>query len=143
MKSLKDYVLSDNPKMVKKMDKILEKNPSTATYYEAMKSELASSGAIAELPGLGLCVTASYLVVYQMGLGANVNVFPISTITNLYRTNVSNGEYDFDNFYLGVEFDNGSRFDLARFPRSKKSLTQYDPIIDAVKSRKAAVGGNV
>ena len=143
MKSLKDYVLSDNPKMVKKMDKILEKNPSTATYYEAMKSELASSGAVEELPGLGLCVTASYLVVYQMGLGVNVNIFPISSITNLYRTNVSNNEYDFDAFHLALEFESGARIDVARFPRSKKSLTQYDPIIEAVKSRKAAVGGNV
>lgn len=143
MKSLKDYVLNDSPKMTKKIEKILEKNPSTATYYDAMKSELASSGAVEELPGVGLCVTASYLVVYSMGIGANINVFPLSTITNLYRSNVSNGEYDFDAFYLAVEFENGSRFDLARFPRSKKSLTQYDPIIDAVKARKAAMGGNV
>ena len=139
MKSLKDYVLDESPKMTKKMDKVLEKSNS-AQYYGPLKQEVAQ-GVVAELPNLGLCVTNSYLVYYRMsGIGTDFNVFPLSEVSNVFRTNLV-GEYDWDAFYLGVEYNNGTRFNVSRVLRSKKSFTIYDPIIDAVRARVAILNG--
>ncbi|MCQ2532357.1 MAG: hypothetical protein MJ093_06600 [Saccharofermentans sp.] len=139
MKKLVNFLTDESPKMLKKIDKMLENN-SSAQYYDALKQEIQAGNEV-DVPGIGLCVTNSYLVYYKFGIGATLYIIPISNITNLYRTNMDN-EYLYDAFFLAIEKTDGQKQLICRYPRNgKKSLDIYNQIIDAVKSKIAIQGG--
>lgn len=139
MKNLNHYLSDESPKMQKKLEKMLENNDS-AMYLEALKQELRAGGEV-ENTGIGLCVTNSYFCAFKFGIGATISIIPITSISNIYRTNVAD-EYLYDAFFLAVETTNGAKRLFSRYPRTNaKSLDIYKPIIDAVKSRLAAWQG--
>lgn len=139
MKGIKEFLLDDSPKNVKKLEKMLAKDPQSASYFEAAKSEARSANAV-EFQNIRILVTDSYLCYHDLGIGAGFVIIPISTITNIYRTNIISTEYDYDNFTLAVEIGNGIRY-LTRFPRTGKSIDIYNDAIAAVKARMAVNGG--
>ena len=139
MKGNKELLLDESPKNVKKLEKMLAKDPQSATYLEAAKSEARSTNAV-EFQNIRILVTDSFLCYHDMGIGAAFTIIPISTIRNLYRTNIIGTEYDYDNFTLAVEVGSGIRY-LTRFPRTGKSIDIYNDAIAAVKARMALNGG--
>ena len=139
MKSIKEMLLDESPKNVKKLEKMLERDQQSASYLEAARSEARSTNA-AEFANIRILVTDSYLCYHDLGIGAAFVIIPISSITNLYRTNIIRAEYDYDNFTLAVETGSGIRY-LTRMPRSGKNLEIFNEAIAAVKARMALNGG--
>ena len=67
-------------------------------------------------------------------------IVPISSIRNLYRTNIIRYEYDYAYFTLAVETDSGIKY-LMRYPRNGKAMDIFNEVIAAVKERMAVNGG--
>ncbi|MCR4791963.1 MAG: hypothetical protein K5871_04385 [Lachnospiraceae bacterium] len=139
MKGIKEMLLDESPKNVKKLEKMLDKVPGSASYLDAAKAEANGAGAM-EFQNLRILVTDSYLCYHGIGIGAEFLILPLSSIVNLYRSNVIGNEYDYDNFRLAVETETGIRY-LSPFPRSGKGMDIYNEVITAVKGKKAANGG--
>lgn len=134
-KSIKDIVLDESPKNVKKITKALEKDSQPAApYFDAFKAELAN-GTFADFPKLKLVVTTSFVCYYETTFGYTFKIIPAAEIINAYRTNVVGGEYDYDGFTLAVETDS-SLYTLARVARNgKKTLNVFDEVIAEIKKR--------
>ena len=140
MKGVKDLILDDSPKGVKKIEKLLAKDPGSATYFEELKAEAVRATTM-EFPKIRMMVTDSFVCASRLGFPGALIIVPIVQIRNIYRTNVIRNNYDFDNFTLAVETDAGLKF-MASFPRTgAKSLDFFNEVIDAVKSRMALNGG--
>ena len=140
MKGIKEMLLDESPKNVKKLEKMLEKAPGSAAYLEAAKAEANGAGTM-EFPNLNAMVTDSFFCYHSVGIGAEFLILPLSSIVNLYRSNKVGNEYDYNNFRLAVETVNGTRY-LMPYPRAGKGMDIYNDIIVAVKGKKAANGGN-
>ena len=90
-----------------------------------------------------LMVTDSYVCASRLGIAGALIIVPISSITNIYRTNIIMTEYDYDQFTLAVETTSGIKY-LANYPRAgAKTLDIFNEIIDTVKSRMAVSGGTI
>ena len=140
MKGIKEMLLDESPKNVKKLEKMLEKAPGSASYLEAAKAEAKGAGAM-EFPDIRMMVTDSFLCYHGVGIGAEFLILPLSSIVNLYRSNKVGNEYDYSNFRLAVETANGTSY-LMPYPRTGKGMEIYNDLIVAVKGKKAANGGN-
>ena len=140
MKGVKDLLLDDSPKNIKKLEKLLSKDAESAAYLDACRAE-AGSGTAREYPKLRLLLTDSYLCSLRMGFAGGITIIPVSNITSIYRTNIIANEYDFSQFTLAVETTTGIRY-MATFPRTGvKSLDIFNEVIDAVKSKTTLNGG--
>ena len=140
MKGVKDLILDESPKNAKKLEKLLSKDPASAALFEAAKAE-AGRATAQEFPKFRLLVTDSYLCFWRFMVGGSLEIIPISQITNIYRTNILRGEYDFGNVILAVETNEGIRY-LTVYPRTAaKSLDVFNEAIAAVKARMTAIGG--
>ena len=139
MKGLKDLFLDESPKNIKKLEKLLAKDPGSAACFESAKAEAARDSAI-EFPKLRMMVTDSYVCFLRFGIGGPLMIVPISNITNLYRTNVVNNQYDYDNFTLAVETNEGIRY-MAVYPRGNNSFDIFNEVIEAVKFRMSIIRG--
>ena len=139
MKGIKELLLDESPKNQKKLAKLLSKDPVSASFLEAVKSEARGSGAI-DYPKLHTLVTDSFLCYHDFGIGGGLTILPISTIHNLYRTNTISGEYCFYDFFLAVETESATRY-LMRLPRSGNGIDKYQEVIAAVRARMTVNGG--
>lgn len=139
MKGIKDLLLDDSPKNTKKLEKLVAKDPESASYLESAIGEAKGAGA-KEFPKLRTLVTDSYVCYQGVGIGAGLTIVPISSIKNLYRTNIVRYEYDYDNFTLAVETASGIKY-LMRYPRNGKAMDIFSEVIAAVKERMAVNGG--
>jgi hypothetical protein len=140
MKGIKEMLLDESPKNVKKLEKLLEKAPGSAAYLEAAKAEASGAGAM-DFPNLYMMVTDSFLCYHSVGIGAQLLILPLSSIVNLYRSNKVGNEYDYTNFRLAVETVSGTIY-LTSYPRTGKGMEIFNDVITAVKGKKAANGGN-
>ena len=138
MKGIKELLLDESPKNQKKLEKMLAKNPVSASYLEAAKTEARGAGAM-EFPDVRALVTDSFLCYHDIGIGAGLTILPISVIRNLYRTNIIGGEYNFSDFYLAVETASAIMY-LMRLPRFG-NIDKYNDVIAAVKARMTVNGG--
>ena len=138
MKGIKELLLDESPKNQKKLEKMLAKNPVSASYLEAAKAEARGAGAM-EFPDVRALVTDSFLCYHDIGIGAGLTILPISVIRNLYRTNIIGGEYNFSDFYLAVETASAIMY-LMRLPRFG-NIDKYNDVIAAVKARMTVNGG--
>ena len=139
MKSIKEMLLDDSPKAAKKLEKLLAKDTESASYLDAVKAEAGGSGAV-EFPKLRMLVTDSFVCYLGLGIGGGLMIVPISSIRNLYRTNIIRYEYDYAYFTLAVETDSGIKY-LMRYPRNGKAMDIFNEVIAAVKERMAVNGG--
>ena len=63
-------------------------------------------------------------------------------IANLYRSNISNGEYDYDFFHLDLDLHDGRKLHVGSVPRSAKTfMTIFEEVITYTRSRINVVGG--
>lgn len=139
MKGVKDLILDDSPKNVKKLEKLL-KDPASASYLDAARAEAANSTAM-EFPKFRMMVTDSFVCYSRIGIAGEVVIIPISTITNVYRTCIVRNEYEFEQFTLAVETTGGLKY-LANFPRTgAKSLDIFNDVISAIKAKMTVSGG--
>lgn len=142
MKGVKDMILDDSPKNAKKLEKLLAKDPGSAAYLEAARAE-ASSATAKEFTKFRMLVTDSFICCSRIGIAGALIIVPISTVTNIYRTNIIMTEYDHDQFTLAVETTSGIKY-LANYPRAgAKTLDIFNEIIDTVRSRMAVNGGAI
>lgn len=140
MKGVKDLILDESPKNVKKLEKIFEKDPESASYFDALKAEAGRSSA-QEFTKFRILVTDSFVCYSPVVFGGRLNIVPITKVRNIYRTNIVRGEYNFDNFTLAVETDTGIIY-LAVYPRAgAKTLDIFNEVIEAVRTRMAVNGG--
>lgn len=139
MKGIKDMFLDESPKNVKKLEKLLAKDPDSASHLEAAKAETNGSGAM-EFPKIRMLVTDSFVCYFRIGIGGAIMIVPISEITNIYRTNIVRGEYEYEQFTLAVETTKGIRY-MANFPRSGKSFDIFNEVIALVRERMSVNGG--
>ena len=77
MKGIKEFLLDESPKNVKKLEKMLAKDPQSASYFEAAKSEARSTNAV-EFQNIRILVTDSYLCYHDLGIGAGFVIIPAS-----------------------------------------------------------------
>lgn len=140
-KTIIDMLKDDSPKMAKKINKCLEsKNCSvmTKTYFESFRQEAISSGTAVDFPKVKIIVTNSYICSYEMTFGFTVDIVPLSIVENVYRSNIINGEYDYESFYLAIEMSEGRRTYFGRTLRvGKKNLDAFVDVINTIKSKKA------
>ncbi len=139
MKSIKELLLDESPKNQKKLEKMLAKDPVSASYLAAVKAEANGAGAM-EFTNLHTLVTNSFLCYQDIGIGGGLTILPISTIRNLYRTNIVNGEYDYSDFFLAVETSSAIRY-MMRVPRYGNGIDKYNDVIAAVRARMTVNGG--
>lgn len=139
MKGIKELLLDESPKNLKKLEKMLAKDPVSASCFEAAKAEARGAGAM-EFPNLHTLVTDSFLCYHDIGIGGGLTIFPISAIRNLYRTNIIGGEYDYSYFFLAVETTSSIRY-LMRLSRFGNGIEKYKDVIAAVKGRMTVNGG--
>lgn len=142
MKSIKDLILDDGPKAIKKREKIFAKDTESGKYYEDLKAEVTRESTM-EFPKLKMLVTDSYVCTSQAVFGGSLIIVPISQITNIYRTNIVSGKYNHDYFTLAAETGSGIKY-LAVYPRAgTKGLDIFNEIIEVVRSRMALNGGGL
>ena len=140
MKGLKDFILDDSPKAAKKLEKIFAKDPESGAYFEQLKAEVNRPSA-QEFPKFRIIITDSFVCFSRLMFGGSLEIIPLSQITNIYRTNIVRGGYDYENFTLAAETANGIRY-LSVYPRtSAKSLDVFNEVIDAVRAKIAVNGG--
>lgn len=144
MKSIQEILGDTKPKSIEKLNKAFESS-GFGQYKDSFIAEALSAGA-KDFPNIKCIVTDTYLCCYfglVSAFGKSVFVVPLSGIKSVYRSNINNEpKYDYDNFYLGVEFNNGNRCSVATLLRhSKNVLHAYDDIIAYVNSKKALVEG--
>lgn len=135
-KSIKDILLDESPKGLKKIEKALEKHANTTTRenFETLKKELANDTFV-DFPKLRVVVTNSCVCSYNTAITFTIDITPISKITNAFRSNIVNGEYDYDNFHLQLETTDHINVYYADQIRTKKVFTAYDEVVAEIKKR--------
>lgn len=140
MKGVKDLILDESPKNLKKLEKMFTKDPESGAYFDALKAE-ANRDSAQEFPKFRMMVTDSFVCFWRNMIGGTLEIVPTEKITNIYRTNVVRGQYDYDNVTLAVETGSNIRY-MAVFPRtSAKSLDVFNEVIEAVRAKIALNGG--
>lgn len=142
MKSIKDF-LSDEGKMgIKKRQKAFERGNCS----ECMDDIIAESKreSAKDFPRFKCMVTDNYFVDYSEvdnWRTGYVQAVSLSVVTNVYRTNFnSNNKYDFNHFYMCMEFKNGNRYSFAPIIRGNEICRVHGPLIDLVKQRTKMLG---
>lgn len=140
MKGVKDLILDESPKNIKKLEKMFTKDPGSGALFEGLKAEVNRPSA-QDFPKFKMMVTDSYVCFWRNMLGGSLEIIPLDKITNIYRTNIINGQYNYENFTLAVESGNSIRY-LATYPRtSVKSMDVFNEVIEAVRAKIAINGG--
>mgnify|MGYP003292642826 CR=1 FL=1 len=135
-KSIKDMILDESPKSVKKIEKSLNSkniSPITVANFEAMKSELAT-GSSKDYPKLKVLITDSFVLRYETSFGFAFEIVPLKDVQNAYRSNIVNGEFEYDNFHLAIETAEKTYY-FAQMLKNKKTYTAYEEIIADIKKK--------
>lgn len=144
-KTITDVLKDDSPKMQAKITKYLEGDNViglTRQYFESFKNEVINGSSNHDFPKLKIIITDSFVAYYEYALSFKLNIVPLDMVKNVYRTNVVNGNYSFEDFFLAVEMTDGNKTLMSRTFRSgKKSLQIYDEIIATLKSKISLRGG--
>ena len=139
-KSIKDILLDDKPKIAKKIAKALgepDQNPERYAQLERLKNDLRADNFL-EFPKVKMVVTPTLLAYVDFSLAHNLVMVEMDQIRNAYRKNIYNGEYDFDNFYLGIELLDGQCYGIAPIIRNgDRNIDVYEPVIEAIHCRAA------
>ena len=136
-KPINVLLLDESEKNQKKINRMLEGNKIsqlTVTNFEQMKSEVAR-GEFTDFSKIKIMITSSYLVYYNMILGYFFEIIPLNMIVNAYRTNMCNGEYDYNNFNLAVELTDSSVGYISTYIKTDKNYDVYEPVITELKVR--------
>lgn len=136
-KTIKSILLDESPKNTKKINKALggeNASPDALATFEELKREIANDTFV-DFPKLKLVITNSYILSYNLTFAYKFDVVPLSTVKNAYRTNIYNGEYDYDCFYLAVELISGDVREFAAICRNKKALDAYVEVISEIQKR--------
>lgn len=141
-KNMLNLVLSDKAKDQTKITKAIESDSLTCACWEAFRQE-AASGTTVELPNVKLIITDNYLCWYSTAIKLSFRLIPITSIMNLYRTNMIDGNYDYGNFRLALELSDGSRLTVAPYARSKKTLDVYEEAIRIVREKMSLRAGGI
>ena len=143
MKPIKDILSDTKPKNVKKVTKAFE-NGGCSQYMAQFLAEAAEDTAM-DFPKVKCLVTDNYFCCYSLfasGFSNLMTVVPLNQIANLYRSNISNGEYDYDFFHLDLELYDGSKLHVGSVPRNAKTfMTIFEEVITYTRSRINVVGG--
>ena len=143
-KSIKDILMDESPNNIKKIEKALtdkKASANTKTYFDSFKSEIATG---VDFPKVNTVVTNSFICNYSLTFGYTFDIIPLNSVKNVYRCNMINGKFDYNDLWLAVEYTDGRVSYIARVPRTNaKSLDSYVDVVAAIKSKLAAFGGGV
>lgn len=136
-KTVQALVDSSNPKLQKNLQKAFE-NGCGSQYYDAFRAEVLA-GSVTDFPKLSAAVTASYVCFYATFgwiAGSSLEIIPLDQIDRVYRCNLVNGEYRFDNIFLVAETKDGkANFCFSIFRNQKPLFNTFDELIRLIRSR--------
>ncbi len=145
-KSIKDILMDESPKNIKKIEKALADKKAdalTKTYFDSFKTEVCNGTGV-DFPKVNTIVTNSFICNYGLTFGYTFTIIPLNTVKNVYRCNMINGKFDYDDLWLAVESTDDRKTYISRVQRTNaKSLDSYVDVVAAIKSKLAAFGGGV
>ena len=144
MKTFVDILKDSNQKTLNKVATAFEQSGSK----EYMASFIAEATGVSatDFPKVGCMITNNYICAYStlMRMSYKILVFPLSQVTNIYRSNMSiDNVYDFTGFYLFADMADGSKKQLAFNARKGNKVDMYDELIGCFKNRKRTSGEEV
>lgn len=144
VKTVNEIFFDTNPKNLEKLNKALG-NSNSLQYATAFSQEINNSTSL-DFQDFRLFITDSFICSYNFGvLNYEVSILPIGAVNNVYRCNMVQNEYDFDNLYLVAEMNNGQKLVLARvFRNGTKNMHAFDQAVDNIRFRRSRLtyGGN-
>lgn len=140
-KLLGEIIYSQEPKVMEKINKALEKDPTSQMFFAAFRQE-AMNPTTRDYQKLRICITDSYICYYNLGIGMYFKIIPITSIKNLYRSCMVNGEYTYEHLNLAIETsDNVTHYFANVLRNGTKNFDIYNDVIADVKARIAAWQG--
>ena len=143
-KSFQDIVCPSSEKNKEKVSKALA-NGNSAMFYQILCNE-AAAGRFTDYSKYQVAVTDYFLCNYSnfSSIGFSyINIIPLRSIVNLYRTNIVNGKYDYDFFHLALEMADGSKQYIGIYTRkAKDSMTAFSDIINQIITNKRLQNNN-
>lgn len=144
VKTVNEIFFDSNPKNLDRLNKAME-NSNSLQYANAFSQELKNPSCI-DFQDFRILITDSYVCSYNFGaLKYDVTIIPISAISSIYRCNMIQKEYDFDNLYLVADMSNGQKLILARVSRhGTKNIDVFAQAVANIRFKKSRLvyGGN-